>query len=248
MNTSNNTVLITGGSAGIGLEIAKLLSEKGNHVIITGRDRARLDAAASKLAHVTAIRFDVTNEADVDRLTAQIKTDFPELNVLINNAGNAYVQSVTEDQDTWKKADDEMNTNYIAVIRLTEKLLPQLRSQHAAAIINVTSITAIAPSTSILTYSASKAALRSYTQGLRLALRDTSVQVYELMPPLVDTAFSEDIGGKENGIAPSVVAHDLIDALAKDVFEIHVGATAQVFELAKKSPLAALHALNGIAE
>ena len=247
MKTSENTVLITGGSAGIGFEIAKLLSEKGSHVIITGRNKERLDAAAAKLSNVTAIQFDVTNQTDVENLVEKLKSEFPRLNVLINNAGNAHVHAIAEDEDSWKKAEDEMQTNYVSVLRLTDKLLPLLRQQENAAIVNVTSVVAIAPAVNILTYSASKAALRSYSQGLRLALKDTSVRVYELMPPLVNTSFSEDIGGKD-GISPVVVAEDLIHAFEVENYEIHVGDTAQIFELAKQSPVIAFNAINGIAQ
>jgi len=248
MNLTKNTVLISGGSAGIGFEIAKLLTEKGNHVIITGRNQERLDAAAAKLSNVTPLLFDVTNEDEVIQLVDQLKSKFPDLNMLINNAGLGHTYDLTENQEAWKKAAEEMNTNYISLIRLTEKLLPQLLEQKESAIVNVTSITAFAPSIKIPTYSASKAALHSYTEGLRLALKDSVVKVFELMPPLVDTEFSREIGGKENGISPVVVATDLTDALEANTYEIHVGATAQIFALTRTSPQAALYAMNGIQE
>lgn len=246
MNLSKNTVLISGGSAGIGFEIAKLLTEKGNHVIITGRNQQRLDEAAAQLNNVTAISLDVTSEEDVDQLVKRLATEFPDLSILINNAGFAYAYDITAGHQAWTKAHEEMDTNYIAIIRLTEKLLPLLTQQPSAAIVNVTSIVALAPSLNILTYSASKAALRSYTQGLRLALAKTNTKVFELMPPLVNTNFSQDIGGKENGISPVIVAEELISALENDTYEIHVGATAAIFELAKVSPETALNALNGV--
>ncbi|MGY0041122.1 SDR family NAD(P)-dependent oxidoreductase [Pedobacter sp. NJ-S-72] len=91
MNLTNNTILISGGTAGIGFEIAKLLTEKGNHVIITGRDQKRLDTAVAKLDNVTGILFDTTKEVEVDRLVSRINADFPALNVVINNAGRAYI-------------------------------------------------------------------------------------------------------------------------------------------------------------
>lgn len=244
MNTTNNTVLISGGSAGIGFEIARLLTEKGNHVIITGRDQQRLAAAAAKLSNVTAIAADVTNEEEVDQLVERLGAGFPELNMLINNAGFAHYYDLLAGTSSWQKAAEEMNTNYTAVIRLTEKLLPALQQQKTAAIVNVSSIAALAPNLKIATYSASKAALHSYTQSLRLALQDTSVNVFELMPPLVNTDFSASIGGKENGISPVEVANDLLKALEDGTYEIHVGQTAAIFELTKVSPVAALNAMN----
>ncbi|WP_080054970.1 SDR family oxidoreductase [Spirosoma aerolatum] len=245
MKTTQNTVLITGGSAGIGFEIAKLFDQKGNHVIITGRDENRLKKAAAQLQNVTAIVSDVTNEADVNRLVNQLYADFPKLNILINNAGKAFYYQQAAQANAFEKAGDEMLTNYLSVIRLTEKLVDLLNRQEEAAIVNVTSIVALAPSHRMATYGASKAALHSYTQSLRITLeRSSTTKVFELMPPLVDTDFSQEIGGATNGIAPSVVAADLLHALENNEYEIHVGLTAQVYELARKSPADALAAMN----
>lgn len=245
MNLTKNTVLISGGSAGIGFEIAKLLTEQGSHVIITGRDQSRLDAAAAKLTNVTAISVDVTKEEDVDHLVSKITDDFPELNIVINNAGFAYSHDLIGGDRAWEKAAEEMETNYISVMRLTEKLLPALLKQSSAALVNVSSVVAFAPSLKIPTYSVSKAALHSYTEALRLALKDTTVKVFELMPPLVNTDFSKEIGG-ENGISPVQVAADLIAALENDTYEIHVGITAHVHDLFRTSAQAGLNAVNGI--
>lgn len=247
MNLTKNTVLISGGSAGIGFEIAKLLTEKGNHVIITGRDQARLTAAAAKLSNVTAIAVDVNKEEDVDLLLNRIAADFPELNILINNAGSAYSYDLLSGAKAWEKAADEIQTNYLSVIRLTEKLLPQLQQQESAAVVNVSSIVAIAPGLRTPTYSASKAAVHAYTRVLRLALRHSAVKVFELMPPLVNTEFSKEIGG-ENGIPPLKVAEDLIAAFETDTYEIHVGATADIYALSLSSPEAALKMVSRIEE
>lgn len=243
MKTTNNTVLITGGSAGIGFEIAKALTERGNHVIITGRDADRLKKAAAQLEHVTPIVFDVANEQSVNSLVARIKNDFPTLNVLINNAGRSILYKIESDADAFGKAAEEMHTNYLSIIRLTEKLLPVLRQQKEAAIVNVSSIAAFVPSIMLVGYSASKAALHAYTQALRVTLEPSPVKVFELMPPLVNTEFSQDIGGSA-GLSPRVVADDLVAALETDNYEIHVGATADIYALSRKSPAEALKVLN----
>ncbi len=244
MNTSNNTILISGGSAGIGLALAKLLSEKGNTVIITGRNEERLKEAAANLKGVVPIVADVSKEEDVERLIEQVYTDFPQLNMVINNAGRALVYSLaTENIDVFEKAQDEMLTNYLSVIRLNEKLLPLLKKQETAAIVNVSSVVAFVPG-SLATYSASKAALHSYTQSLRLALqKDTKVAVFELMPPLVDTEFSAPIGGK-NGISPLAVAAQFLQALEQDQWEIRVGKTEDMYRLYLSSPEEALNVMN----
>ena len=179
MKTSNNTVLVTGGSAGIGFEIAKLFAEKGNQVIITGRNKEKLELAASSLEHTTAIQSDISNAAEVDSLVEKIKTAFPQLNMVINNAGNAYLYDLASSDNAFDNAQAEMLTNYLSVIRLNEKLLPLLKKQSEAAIVNVSSIVAFVPG-SLATYSASKAALHSYTQSLRIALENSSTQRVQL--------------------------------------------------------------------
>jgi uncharacterized oxidoreductase len=245
MDTTNNTVLITGGGSGIGFEIAKLFSENGNHVIITGRNEKRLQDASSKLKNVNFIVSDVSNEQDVNQLVAKIENDFPALNIVINNAGRSIVYNLAKENiNGLDKSMEEMATNYFSVIRLTEKLLPLLKKQPAAAIVNVSSISAFVPTHVLPTYSASKAALHSYTQALRVTLdKSTTIKVYELMPPLVDTDFSAEIGGS-NGIHPSLVAADLLKAIASETYEIHVGATADLYQLFRSSPEDALKIMN----
>lgn len=245
MKTTGNTILITGGSAGMGLEMARLFAANGNKVIITGRDENRLNAAVAQLGNVTAIVSDVAKDRDVNALVKRVTNDFPELNVLINNAGRTFAYNLSGEAGAYEKAEDEMMTNYLSVIRLTEKLLPLLEKQKESAIVNVSSITAYAPNAYISTYSATKAALHSYTQSLRLALADTSVKVFELMPPLVNTEFSSEIGG-EKGIAPSVVAEDVLDAMANDRFEIRTGATEDIYQLSLSDPDMAFKAMNGL--
>lgn len=246
MKTTGNTILITGGSAGIGLEMAHQFVALGNKVIITGRDGERLKKAAVELGNVTAITSDVSNAQGVEDLVNRIKTEFPELNVLVNNAGRADVHNLADAEGkAYEIAVAEFDTNFLSVVRLTEKLLPVLKAQKDAAIVNVSSIVAFAPAQSLPTYSASKAALHSYTKSLRLALRDTAVKVFELMPPLVNTALSAEIGG-ENGIAPSVLVNDLVDALNTNRFQIHTGQTEDIYRLSLADPAQALLAMNGL--
>lgn len=245
MKTSQNTILITGGGSGIGLEMAKLFALN-NKVIITGRDKDRLEAAVSQIAGVSFIQADVTDPADVDRLVKTVKKDFPSLNVLVNNAGNVqYYSLASPNVGAFAKAEEEILTNYLSVIRLTERLLPVLRENKNAAVVNVSSIVAFVPGISLPTYAASKAALHSYSQSLRLTLERNKddIRVFELMPPLVNTEFSKAIGG-ENGMPASDVAKALVDGFASDTFEIHPGMTADLYQIFLSSPAAALNALN----
>jgi len=229
MNITNNTILITGGGSGIGLEIAKALN-KSNKIIIAGRNKEKLDSAANGLENVFTIQADITSEEDVNFLLEEIKVNFGDLNILINNAGHAYTYTLSDNSDTYSKASAEFETNYFAPIRLTEKLLPLLKNQENAAVVNVSSIVAFVPGSHIPTYSDSKAALHSYTQLLRYELaKNTAVKVFELMPPLVNTDFSAEIGGKENGIPPSEVAESLVNGLINDTYEIRVGNTEVLY-------------------
>lgn len=247
MNIQNRTVLITGGGSGIGYEIARSLSALGNRVIITGRNEDKLLKASQTLGNVTAIRCDVTKESDVVSLTKRIKSEFGDLSILINNAGVAHVHNLHQGSDTLGIANQEMEINYLSIVRLTEHLLPVLKAQPISAIINVTSIVVYAASVLIPTYSASKAALHSYTQVLRNALADTSVKVFELMPPLVNTDMAKDIGGETRGIPSSEVASQLLRAIQDDRYEIHVGMTADFYQVFLSSPEQAFKVLNQVA-
>src|SRR5260221_9153222 len=185
MNITNKTILITGGGSGIGFEIAKLLSQKNNKVIITGRSEARLQKAVAQLTNVNYVACDINSEKDINGLVKKIKEEFGSLDILINNAGQASVYKLDVEVNAYDKAVDEIHTNYLSVIRLTEKLLPVLSNQKEAAIVNVTSIVAFVPGINLPTYAASKAALHSYTQALRYTLaKTTNIKVFELMPPL----------------------------------------------------------------
>ncbi len=245
MNISNKTVLITGGGTGIGFEIARLLSSKGNKVIITGRNEARLQKAAAQLLNVTAIACDITDEEDVKSLVEQVQAEHGGLSVLINNAGQAVAYSLSDGTDAFTIAEKEMSTNYLSLIRLTGLLLPVLKNKQEAAIVNVSSIVAFAPMSLLPTYSASKAAVHSYTQALRFVLaKDSNIRVFELMPPLVNTDFSKEIGGEKHGMPPQDVAKELVDAVEKDLYEIHVGQTAGFLKLYLSSPAEAFGMLN----
>jgi uncharacterized oxidoreductase len=244
MNISHKTILITGGGSGIGLAIAKLLSEQGNRLILTGRNQAKLDQAAGQVLNATAIACDITNADDVARLVDRVQAEFSDLSVLINNAGQGSAYQLGANANAFAFAGAEITINYLAIVRLTELLLPILSQQPEAAIVNVSSIVAFAPQVAIPTYSASKAALHSYTQALRHTLaKTTAIRVFELMPPLVDTELTQEIGGA-NGIPPREVAEGLLAGIAQDTNEIHIGQTAEFYAYHRASPAEAFALLN----
>lgn len=232
MKTTGNTVFISGGSAGIGLAIAQKLSAAGNKIIINGRSEERLQSALKELDNTVAIAGDLSVAADRIRIAGELKTNYPELNIIINNAGSAFMNDLNDvNNNAVEKAYQEINTNYISVIDFTALTLPLLLKQEEAAIVNVSSIAVFRSNKYLPTYSASKAALHSYTQGLRDTFAtNEKLNVYEVYPPLVNTEFSAEIGGA-NGIPPSEVADELYAALEKNQFEVPVGDTKKIHSL-----------------
>ncbi|GAE83524.1 SDR family oxidoreductase [Bacteroides reticulotermitis] len=225
MKTTGNTVFISGGSAGIGLAIAKKLQAAGNKIIINGRNEERLQKALAELKDAVGIQGDLSVEADRLRIAEELKTNHSDVNVIINNAGAAFSYLLSETKNAHEKALIEMNTNYIAVIHFTELLLPHLLQKDAAAVINVSSMAVYGSIKLLPTYGATKAALHSYTVALRMTYEEQkNIQIYEVYPPLVNTEFSAEIGGG-NGIPPSEVADELFIALEKDQFDVPVGET-----------------------
>ncbi len=227
MKISGNTVFISGGSAGIGLEIAKQFSDNGNKVIINGRDKNRLENALKQLNNAVAIQGDLSIETERIRIANELIHNYPDLNVIVNNAGKAHYYTMGPNSSSFEKAKEEITTNYFAIIHFTELLLQDLLAKPSAAIINITSIAALRSNTVIPTYAASKAALHSYTQALRSTLKDLSqLEIYEVLPPLVDTEFAAVINLPK--IQPKEVADELFAAMSINQYDVPVGITKAV--------------------
>lgn len=199
MQISGNTILITGGGSGIGRALAEAFHAEGNQVVIAGRRREKLDEAAAANPGMKTAILDIENEGAIQTFAEQIKRDYPSLNVVIQNAGIARM----EDLFKGKVADAEamVTTNLLGPIRLTAALLPLLLKQPKAAVMTVSSGLAFLPLALSPTYCATKAAIHSYTQSLRYQLRNTSVQVLELIPPYVQT----ELGGPEQANDPAAM-------------------------------------------
>ena len=214
------------------MAIAKKLSDAGNQIIINGRNEARLQNALKELDNAVAIAGDLSVEADRIRISEELKTNHPNLNIIINNAGSAFMNDLSNSENNAsEKAFQEMNTNYISVIHFTSLILPQLLKQEDSAIVNISSIAVFRSNKFLPTYSASKSALHSYTQGLRDTFADNNkLNVYEVYPPLVNTEFSAEIGGA-NGIPAAEVADELFLALEQNQFEVPVGDTKKIHSL-----------------
>lgn len=225
MKTTGNTIFISGGSAGIGLAIAKKLSEAGNRIIINGRNQDRLTKALAELEDAVGIKGDLSVESDRIRIAEELKTNYADVNIIINNASAAFGYLLGETINAHEKALAEMNTNFFAIIHFTELMLPHLLSKDASAVVNISSIAVYGSHKFLPTYGASKAALHSYTTALRQTYEDQkNLQVYEVYPPLVNTEFSAEIGGAA-GIPPSEVADELLIGLEENLYDIPVGDT-----------------------
>ena len=192
MNLKGRTVLITGGSAGIGLAFALKFLELGNQVIVTGRRQAVLNEVKTKYPKLHTIQSDVANPGQIAALAARVKADFPKLDVLMNNAGIMIFRNLTAPAADLAELTEEMNINVAGVIGMTSAFIDILTA-NKGTLINVSSALAFVPLPSAPIYSASKAAIRSYTQSLRFQLEKTGVEVIELMPPAVKTDLATDM-------------------------------------------------------
>ncbi|WP_422057150.1 SDR family oxidoreductase [Sphingomonas sp.] len=185
MKQSGNTILITGGGSGIGEALAHRLHDAGNTVIVAGRRRDALDAAIAGRANMHAMTLDIDSAEAIEAFAAEVIAAHPNLNVLINNAGIMRYEGLSARRDL-SDAEATITTNLLGPIRLTNALVDHLKAQDDAAIVNVTSGLAFVPLVIAATYSATKAAIHSYTLSLRDALAG-SVEVIELAPPAVQT-------------------------------------------------------------
>ena len=192
MQMTGNTVLVTGGGTGLGRGLAESLHRLGNKVVIAGRRREPLQAVAEANPGVQILSLDQGDPADIRRFGTELTDRFPDLNVVINNAGIQRVEDLTTSGPG--AAEQTVAINLLGPIRLTAALLPSLLKKPRAAIVNVTSGLAFMPSALTPTYCATKAALHSYTQSLRFQLRGTAVQVIEVIPPQVQTALQGERG------------------------------------------------------
>jgi uncharacterized oxidoreductase len=186
MQTTGNTILITGGTSGIGRALGEAFHQLGNQVIVAGRRRELLDEITTANPGMRSTVLDVQDILGLDGFAERIVRNHPSLNVLVNNAGIMKPENLREGDD-FSTAEATVTTNLLAPLRLTAALLPHLRQQPSAVVMNVSSGLAFVPLAPTPTYCATKAAIHSWSQSLRWQLRGTSVEVLELIPPYVQT-------------------------------------------------------------
>jgi Short-chain dehydrogenase involved in D-alanine esterification of lipoteichoic acid and wall teichoic acid (D-alanine transfer protein) len=227
MKLTSDTILITGGTSGIGLEMAKQLISLGNTVIVTGRDSSKLELTKKELPSVHIYQSDVSDSQAICELYSKVTTDFPKLNILINNAG--IMRAVDFNNTEYDKICSEIDINLSGPIRMVQQFLPHLKKQPEAAIVNVSSGLAFITFPKAPVYSAAKAGVHAYTKSLRIQLKNTSVKVFELAPPKTSAPlFNRDNQNVDNNNrlptmdVPKVVTI-AIDSIKRNKLEIQPG-------------------------
>jgi uncharacterized oxidoreductase len=248
MKIKGNTILITGGATGIGFSLAETMVNAGNKVIICGRREGKLKEAKDKLPQILTKVCDVSNVKERESLFNWIKDNFEDLNVLMNNAGIQRTINLKKGTRDLLSGEKEIETNLVAPIHLSAHFIPLLLKKKEAAIINVSSGLGFVPIAAMPVYCATKAAIHSFTVSLRFQLRDTSIKVFEVVPPAVDTELGKgttEEGDQEyRGIPPSEVAKATLTAMANNEYEILVGEAKDLIIGARTNPELAFQNIN----
>jgi len=237
MKLTNRTILITGGSAGIGLAFARKFLELGNEVIVTGRRQKALVAVKAEHPKLHTIQSDVAEPAQIAALAARVKAEFPKLDVLMNNAGIFLNKNLKAPASDLGGLMLEMNINVGGVIGMTSAFIDILTA-NKGTLINVSSALAFVPLPSAPIYSATKAAIHSYTQSLRFQLEETGVEVIELMPPVVKTELAADIteGDGFTVITTDELVKQSFASLKTGAVEIRPGQAKQLAFMRRLAP------------
>lgn len=249
MDLRNRTIFITGGTSGIGLELARQLLARGNTVIVSGRTPERLAEAERALPGVHTLLSDVSDAASIEAGCRELLARFPRLDVLVNNAGimrNLDLKRGRELTDVTR----EIDTNLSGPVRLVQRLLPHLAGRPEALIVNVSSGLAFVPLAISPVYSATKAALHAYTQCLRAQLKNTRVAVVELAPPAVETPlfrgeFAEEVKG-QRGMEARVLCERAIAGIEAGKLEIRPGLAAVLNVMSRLAPKFIFRQLAGM--
>ena len=237
MKLSQRTILVTGGTSGIGLELARQLLARDNIVIVTGRDAQRLAEARRSVPGLHGIVSDVADADAIARLHDEVLARFPALDVIVNNAG------IMRNLDLARAPADvtrEIDVNLRGPLQMIQQFLPHLRTRREAAIVNTTSGLAFVPLAISPVYSAAKAGLHAYTRALRVQLAGSTVRVFEIAPPPVETRlmrgeFEANLKGSR-GMAPELLARQAIAGIERGRTEIRPGLANVLKAMSRLAP------------
>ncbi len=220
MQAHGNTILLTGGTSGIGLELLRQFYSEGNKLIVVSSNPENLNKLHTEFPKVSTVVCDLANPKSLRRLLEHCLNTYPEINMLINNAGIQYNYQWLEEDDGFHRISREIRVNLTSPLHLIYGLLPQLAKKEEAAIVNVTSALAFHPKKSAPVYCATKAGLHNLSRALRYQLKETSVKVFEIIPPLVDTPMTEGRG--KNKLSPKALVDEFMIAFKKNRFQIFI--------------------------
>ena len=240
MKTKGNIILITGGATGIGFSLAEVFINAGNEVIICGRRENKLKEAKNKLPQIHTKVCDLSQEKERESLYKWVNSHFKNLNILINNAGIQRMVNLRKGTRDLFNGEDEIEINLTAPINLSAYFIPLFLKQKESAIINISSGLGFVPIAAMPVYCATKSAIHSFSLSLRHQLRDTSIKVFEIIPPIVDTELDKgargERGQEDGGIPPFKVAQATLKALKNDEYEIAIGMAENLRMGARKNP------------
>lgn len=239
MKLKNKIVFITGGTRGIGLSLALELIKKEAIVIVGGRNKSVLEELLDKHPSLNTIYFDSLNDNSIINLPQLFQKEFGGLDVLINNAAILYSGNFVEDEFTFEMIDKEVVTNVAAPIKLTKLLLPLIKKSNLGVIVNITSAVANLPMISLPVYSATKAALHSFSISLRQTLKSANIRVIEVQPPLVKTNMTNDLPGKAKDmkmISSEECAESIIQGIIKERETLYIGSSKSLYWASRIMP------------
>jgi uncharacterized oxidoreductase len=245
MKFSGNTVLITGGSSGIGLELSKQLIAKNNKVIICGRSLDKLKQAYEQFPQLEIYQCDISNHEECLKLATWIKNHHPNLNVLINNAAIVHKVQFLQEINATVIAKEEIATNFLAPIQLIQELYSTINSNQNGKIVNVTTGLIYAPRADYPFYNATKSALHSFTQVFRKQTENHSTKVIEVMFPAVKTPWHKGAPPKI-AITPKEAVDLMLTGLEKGKSEIRVAGVELLYKLSRIAPLFAFNKINSL--
>lgn len=243
MKASNKTVLITGGASGIGIALAEAFLKENCKVIICGRNKAKLEKAKAEFPSLEIAVCDVSDDHSIQKLKKTCLDAFQGIDILINNAGVMNMINYLDYERTIDQQINEMNIDFGGPIKMTHYFLSDLLKKEESAIVNVSSGLAFVPAANMPVYSASKAALHSWTQSLRLQLVNTNVKVFELMPPFVATEMVDHFKG-HSMMSSERLATTFMKGFKKNQLEIVPGTAKMIKHMSRIFPSIVFDQLN----
>ncbi|RDY61043.1 SDR family oxidoreductase [Flagellimonas nanhaiensis] len=244
MQLAGNTILITGGSSGIGLELSKKLVEN-NKVLICGRSRQRLENAKELIPALEIFQCDLSDKNQCNSLADWIKEEHPDLNVLINNAAVVHKVNFLGTGGILDMAEQEIAINFMAPVRLIHSLSPILQRNHRATIINITTGLIYAPRAVYPFYNSTKSALHSFTQVLRKQMEGSNLNIIEIMFPAVDTPWHKGNPPKI-AISKEKAVDEMLKGLQKGKEEIRIAGANLLYKIARLAPKFAFQKVNSL--